>query len=156
MAEYNLDMSEVQDSILAHFQTLYPNYVVRAWALPDDENIEYWPGTSSMKPHLFIWFSKLRRTSKRRSRSLVSYKLDSHETGFDVLVVSQDAETSNYVANQIANDIIGFKPARGGGIHKGQSISEAPMQVKASGPVPIRWVSTDRYRFVPFAQKIAP
>lgn len=156
MADYNLDLTATQQSILNWFTTQYPNYPVRAWDIPDSENVEYWPNTTSMKPHIFLWFSKLRRNPRRRGGSLISYKLDQYESGFDVLVVSEDATTSNNVANLIADDIIGFKPTRSGGISKGTSISDMPMQVPMNNNKPRRWVSTDRYRFVPFAQKVVP
>lgn len=155
MANYDLDITDAQDSIITKLEAL--GYPVIIAGLPDASPPPAGMYTSgAIKPFLSVFFGRLKSTTGRRSRSLVDYRLDSYTTGFDVLAISHDPDLNRKMMNRLNNVMLGFKPTRGGGLHKGQAGFEGMLTVMDSNNRPSRWVTTDRFEFVPFAQKIDP
>lgn len=150
---HTLDLTTAQDSVKAAITTAGHDLI--EGANPDgypSPNGSY--STGKIKEFLVINFGNLRR--QRRGRSLVDYKLDSHESGFDLFAVAHDANTARELINSVNDALIGFKPTGSGGLHMGDALFEGVREVVDTMNRPTRVLATSRFRFVPFAQKVAP
>lgn len=150
---YSLDLTAAQDDVKAQIESL--GYALIEGANPDgypSPNGSY--STGKIKEFLVINFGNLRR--QRRGRSLTDYKLDSHESGFDLFAVAHDAKTARKLINAANDALIGYKPTGSGGLHMGDALFEGVREVVDTQNRPTRVLATSRFRFVPFAQKVAP
>lgn len=155
MPDYTLDITPAQESITTKLEEL--GYTVVEEGLHDAAPPPggLYPG-GAIKPFICVWYSPVRRTRRGRGTSLINYRLDSHTAGFDVVVVAHEGKLARTILNEVTDLMLGFKPTGGGGIYKGNAGFEGFITVLDANNRPSRWASTDRFEFVPFAQKIEP
>lgn len=143
MADYQLDLQEIQDTITAYFEDTFVQPVFED-ALVDDETLPL--------PSIVIWYRDLRRGP--RGRSFAGTRLDSYKSGFDVVVLAKTGKQARQILNYVGDTIIGHKFLNTGEVVKTQAIWESSRAVLDSANKPSRFAATSRFEFGVFANRV--
>ena len=117
----------------------------------DYEEIEHFPD-GSIKPFFVLWFSDIKRSA--RGRSFSDYKLDSHFATVDLVVVCRSGREARTLTNDINDQLIGFRAADGGRLHKGTPLWSDSRQIMDSKNRLNRWARTVRFDFGIASRKV--
>lgn len=152
---YVLNPQEEQDSITAYLRTAYPHIPVIEDGVVDGDysEIQYLED-GTVKPFIVLWYSQLKRNP--RARSFSNYKLDSHSSTVDVVVVGRSGTVAREILNDVADSLVGFRTTGGGRLYKGAALWGDSRQVIDDKNRPSRWARTDRFDYGVQAIKIAP
>lgn len=146
MAEYVLNPTRAQESIVARLKAAYPHVPVieDGFLDQDDTQILKFPD-GSIKPFVIPRFSSPKR--ERRGRSFVTRKLDAHSGAVDIVVVARKGSEARKLLNNIGNTLIDWKPVNAGGIFKGEAQWEPSIVSIDAQHRPNRWSASDRFHF---------
>ena len=105
-----LDLIAVQDSILAHIQSSFPNYEIKEDEVLDDEYLLKIDG--NVKPFIVLRWHGLNRSATGASFSGVRF--DQYNSAVDIVVVSPEPKIGRRALNMIMDTLIGWKVGGGG------------------------------------------
>lgn len=102
-----LDLVAIQDSILNHIETTFPNYEIKEDFVLDDESIL--KIDNKVRPFIVLRWHGLQRSPLESS--FVGPREDSYTSGFDVIVVAPKPRQCRQALNMILDELIGWKVA---------------------------------------------
>jgi hypothetical protein len=156
VASYDLNIEDVQQSILDHLADIRPVYSYVPDGFIDGKAPETTTG-GAIKPFVVIWFRGLRREGARRgTRAVSGARMDAHSLGFDLVCVASNGTTARTMLNDLNNLLIGWKPLRGGQLVADGALWEASRPVIDADNRPTRWAATARYSFGVSAKALPP
>lgn len=126
-----------------HFEDTFAQNVIED-GLVDDELLPL--------PSIILWYRDLRRSTK--GRSFGGTRMDSYQSGFDVVVVAKTGKIARQILNHVGDTIIGWKPLNSGQVVKTQSIWEGSRAVLEGTNKPSRFVATSRFEFGVFQNRV--
>jgi hypothetical protein len=102
-----LDLVAIQDTILTHIQSVFPQYEITEDYVLDDQTLL--KIDNKIKPFIVIRWDGLRRSTA--DASFVGPEKDSYISGFDVVVVAPKPRQCRQVINLIMVELTGWKVA---------------------------------------------
>jgi hypothetical protein len=105
-----LNLVAVQDAILAHVETSFPNYEVKEDEVLDDEYLL--KIDSKVKPFIVLRWHGLNRSTT--GNSFGGARWDEYNSAVDVVVVAPAPKIARRALNMIMDDLIGWVVPGGG------------------------------------------
>lgn len=102
-----LDLVAMQDSILHHIESTFPNYEIKEDFVLDNEAIL--KSDNRVKPFIVLRWGGLLRSPFESSFG--GPRKDSYTSSFDVIVVAPKARQCRLALNMILDELIGWKVA---------------------------------------------
>ena len=102
-----LDLVAIQDSILSHVESTFPNYEVKEDFVLDDESILKLD--NKVKPFIVIRWHGLQRSFN--DASFGGPRKDSYVSGMDIMVIAPKPRQCRLALNMILDGLIGYKVA---------------------------------------------
>jgi len=100
-----LDLIAVQDSILAHIETTFPNYEVREDEVLDDEYLLKIDG--NVKPFIVLRWHGLNRSST--GASFRGARFDEYNSAVDIVMVCPEPKIGRRALNLVMDGLIGWQ-----------------------------------------------
>lgn len=155
MAEYNIDITTAQASIVAKLESItwgFPVTVITDGAIDADEVPKFSDGRVS--PFIVVSFGEIQRTGT--GRSFAGWKLDNHRSTVDFRFVANNATTPRLMRNILNNELVGWKPDRSGALVKSTALwADVRSYIDAQNR-PTRWVANSRFEYGVNAIKVVP
>lgn len=105
-----LDLVAVQDEILSHITTTFPNYDIKEDEVLDDESLLKIDG--NVKPFIVLRWHGLNRSVT--GASFGGARWDQYNSAVDVVVVAPSPKIARRALNMIMDDLIGWTVPGGG------------------------------------------
>jgi hypothetical protein len=102
-----LDLVAIQDSILVHIQSTFPQYDIKEDFVLDDESLL--KIDSKIKPFMVIKWDGLRRSGA--DASFAGPEKDSYISSFDVVAVAPKPRQCRQIINLVMSELTGWKVA---------------------------------------------
>lgn len=105
-----LDLVAVQDEILAHIQTTFPNYEIKEDEVLDDEYLVNLNG--NVKPFLVVRWHGLNRSVN--NNSFAGVRWDEYNSAVDIIAIAPSPRIARRVLAHVMDGIIGWVVPGGG------------------------------------------
>lgn len=149
---YDINPGDSYASFNAYLRELYPLRPLLEEGTIDSDDatiLTYRDGT--VKPFMVTWASN---PVKSGATSFSGTRLDQRKGGMDVVVVARSGAEARLVANDVYNQVIGFKPARSGRVTDADRGLWSDARGMDMGNRPTRWAVSLSFQWGLYHEKV--
>jgi hypothetical protein len=138
-----IDLVSIQDEIIAHIETTFPNYEIKEDEVLDDESLL--SVSRKTKPFVVVRYSGL--TRQVANASFAGVRHDDYSSRFDIIAVAPTPRIARRVLNIFMDQLIGYRLSNGYPLTPTLGQSVFPSVDRSGAPHLYLGIGTFEFRF---------